>query len=97
MLKTVKFNSKEYMIDTTPEGQFARAEVTEMARSDAGGAFANAWEYATGQRLQDVKHYMVEDEDLIALTLHLGHKFSRSKAWRRLYDWAYWERRRQDG
>ena len=95
MIARVEYNGKEYHIDTTPEGEFAKAEVTQVEYSDATGAFANFWEEASGQRLQDARHYVVPDAELIDLVvLHLGYKFSRSKAYKRLYDWAEFEWRR---
>ena len=95
MIKRVSHNDKEYMIDTTPEGRFAMAEVTQMVSNDANGAFADVWEYATGQRLQNVRHYVVEGDELVNLVVEkLGYKFSRSKAYKRLYDSCEYQWRR---
>ena len=95
MLKVAQYNGKEYRIDTTPEGQFARAEVVRLEHHDASGVFANVWEEATGVRLQDTTHYVVEDAELVDLVvIGLDYKFSRSKAYKRLYDWAEREWRR---
>lgn len=85
-------DGKLYEVDTTPEGT-AFAEVYELRPRKASGVIANFLSEYTGQEQYTYTRAYLDDDELANLVLELGHKFSRSRGWRNLHNWAHFQRR----
>jgi len=87
-------DGKVYLVDTTPEKKHF-ATIYELRPVRAVGIVAGFLEEYSGQEQYTYNQAILDDEDLIRVTLELGRKFSIGKAWRRLYDWAWREKKYQ--
>ena len=87
MEKTVTLNGKEYYINTTPEG-LRYADVYGVMHREASGVIADAMTELTGKRPTVRDKTILHGSEVYEVVLALGRKFSRSKAWNRLYDLA---------
>ena len=87
-------DGKVYLIETTPLNRI-HAQVYELIPRKASGIVANFLEEVTGQEQYTYDQAIVAEDDLITLVMELGHKQFRSKAWKNLFDWAYFRTYRE--
>ena len=85
-----------YMVETTPSNR-RHADITQLSPRWARGSISDFLREQTGQEQYYYDRLILSDADTIKLVLELGYKFSRSKAWRNLYDWAYFKNRNETG
>ena len=81
-------DGKIYEVDTTPDKKHF-ATVYELLPRKASGVIANFLQEYTGHEQYTYDRAILDDDALIEVVVDLGWRFSRSKAWRRLYDWAF--------
>lgn len=90
MIKEVELLGKKFEIDTTPlsAGGFKllHAEISEVHESPASGMIAGFLR-EVGKEPMTRTLIVVSPETEHKVVLALGYKFSRSKAWRNLYNY----------
>lgn len=94
MLREVKEGDYIYEINTTPEGmgRFGCATVEKFALVDLGGVLSGVLEELLGRKSRTRIGVRMNDGEERELVHRLGWKFSRSRAWRNL--WEYYRMRR---
>lgn len=93
MIKDVEYKGQLYEIDTTPENRHF-ATINGIDFMTCNSPLSQVMEELTGRKLKARLQFKVEDDTKMELVLHLGYKFSRSKAWNALFDWAYFRNRK---
>ena len=84
-----------YEIHTTPQDRMF-ATVEKLRPRRASGVIARFLEESTGETQYTYDAVVMEDGELIELVMELGHKFSRARAWKNLFDWAYFKTRKSN-
>lgn len=95
MLKDIKVNGQLYQINTTPihKGfRYTFAKVSAISESPASGRLANFLR-ELGKEPINRTELKVTLEEKQMVVLAAGYKFSRSRAWRNLYE--YYARKRK--
>lgn len=98
MLKVAEVNGKQYEIDTTPErlmGRSVHAKIVEFVERPATGPLAAAISEMSGKPAVTRHYYKVDETTEREVVQALGYKFSKSDAWRNL--WEYWRAMDQQG
>ena len=87
-------DGKIYLIETTPRERI-HAQVYQLLPRKASGIIAEFLAEATGQEQYTYDQAIVPEDELVRLVLELGHKKFRSRAWKNLFDWAYFRDRKE--
>lgn len=82
MIREVQYNSQLYQIDTLT------GDITSICRRSASGVLAGVMR-DLGKDIQSTTHYVVPSKERDDLIVFLGWRFSKSKMWRKLFDYAY--------
>jgi hypothetical protein len=83
MIRDVEVKGKLYAINTTPKGYMATVERYELHGDGP------AWlQELTGQSHGRRVYYETSREETVGVALALGWAFSRSNAWKNLWEWA---------
>lgn len=95
MIKEIEVNGKKYEINTTPENKW-QAEIHRYEEVALSGTLAEVLKELNGNPvLYRNDYFEISDEETVEIAMAAGYKFSRSKQWQRLIDWAGYKQDKQ--
>jgi hypothetical protein len=88
MIKEIQVKDRKYQIDTTPEDRHY-AEVLAIKETEATGALMDVLSEVIGKPMVSRIYTTPSPEEEREVVLTAGWKFSKSKAWKDLFEYHY--------